>query len=76
VFCGPATYEVEVPGGVLVTLNTEEGPAQFVVKAQHYENGNLTDYVARPASVPSSRTTYALYDSGIGVGRRYVIPLF
>jgi hypothetical protein len=66
----------EVPGGITVTLNTEEGPAQFVVKAQRYENGNLIDYVARPASVPSSRVTYALYDSGIGIGRSSEIPLF
>lgn len=66
----------EVPGGVSVTLNTNQGPRQFVVKAQHYENGNLIDYVASPASVPSSRRTYTLYDSGLGVGRRSVIPLF
>lgn len=66
----------EVPGGVSVTLNTHQGPRRFVVKAQHYENGNLIDYVASPATVPSSRATYALYDSGIGVGRRSVIPLF
>jgi hypothetical protein len=66
----------EVPGGILVTLNTNRGPAQFVVKAQHYENGNLIDYLASPASVPSSRSTFALYDSRLGVGRRSVIPLF
>jgi hypothetical protein len=66
----------EVPGGVSVTLNTSQGPRQFVVKAQHFENGNLIDYVASPASVPSSRITYTLYDSGLGVGRRSVIPLF
>jgi len=66
----------EVPGGVSVTLNTDQGPRRFVVKAQHYENGNLVDYLASPASVPSSRTTYALYDSGIGVGRSSVLPLF
>lgn len=67
----------EVPGGVSVTLNTEQGPGQFVVKAQHYVNGNLIDYVASPAaSVPSSRRTFALYDSDVGIGRRSVIPLF
>jgi hypothetical protein len=66
----------EVPGGVSVTLNTNQGPRQFVVKAQHYENGHLIDYVATPATVPSSRRTYALYDSGLGVGRRFAIPLF
>jgi len=66
----------EVPGGVSVRLNTDQGPAQFMIKAQHYENGNLIDYVASPASVPSSRRTFALYDANIGVGRRSVIPLF
>lgn len=66
----------EVPGGVSVTLNTNQGPRPFVVKAQHYENGNLIDYLASPASVPSSRNTFPFYDSGLGVGRRSGIPLF
>jgi len=67
----------EVPGGLSVRLNTGQGPMTFVVKAQHYQNGNLVDYLATPAAIiPSSRNTIALYDSGIGVGPRSVIPLF
>ncbi len=66
----------EVPGGVSVTLNTNQGPRQFVVKAQHYEYGRLVDYMASPATVPSSRNTFALYDSGLGLGQRSELPLF
>lgn len=67
----------EVPGGVTVNLNTRQGVMPFLVKAQHYENGQLVDYLASPAaSIPSSRNTIALYDSGIGIGPRSVIPLF
>jgi hypothetical protein len=67
----------EVPGGLEVTLETEQGPQRFLVKAQHYEDGSLFDYVASPpTAIPSSQTTYRLYDSDVGLGPRREIPLF